>query len=453
MDCTEFYRERDRRTDAYFDREGRKDAPIGIEVGHKAVETPAGQLALLALANQAARIHRRVHFTVGQPETDLRAPVPFAEDTLGETLWETCTVIDPCGDFSISSGPPGDEVLSLGIGQGLTGTHNWYVGADRAVARLSEDPLPFVGSDSALLRGAALASCLGAAALLRRSFGEEVTERRLSAWNFEDGDEAGRGPAELPPVDVGSVLMVGAGAVGGALTYWLYALGVSGTWSVVDPDRVELHNTNRHLLTRAEDAGWPEDDSSTAVPKSQLIARYLPGEAEQEWYEDASSPKDLHDVVLCLANEQDVRTKVAQRNDPVVLHATTGQSWLSQLHRHVAGRDDCIRCRTHDVRETLHECSEAEIEGSTGQEESQDAALPFLSAASGLMLTSALHRLQAGEMANGPSNCWDWDFAAVRGMARKRVHECRDDCSVWVPPEVRKRMNEPLRWDHLDAGY
>jgi hypothetical protein len=76
-----------------------------------------------------------------------------------------------------------------------------------------------------------------------------------------------------------------------------------------------------------------------------------------------------------------------------------------------------------------------------------------LSAASGLMLTSALHRLQAGEMANGPHNNWDWDFAAARGMARKRVHECRDDCSVWVPPEVRKRMNEFLRWAHLDAGY
>lgn len=105
------------------------------------------------------------------------------------------------------------------------------------------------------------------------------------------------------------------------------------------------------------------------------------------------------------------------------------------------------------VKETRHECSRVEIEGATGQEESQDAALPFLSAASGLMLTSALHRLQAGEMANGPHNNWDWDFAAVRDMARKRVRECRDDCSIWVPSEVRKRMNEPLQWEHPDASY
>jgi hypothetical protein len=453
MDCTEFYQERDRRTDAYLERNGRKDVPIGIDVGREASKSPAGQLTLLALANQAARIHRRIHFSVEKPEVDLRVSVPFAEKTIGKTLSETCRSIDPCGDFRISSDPPDKEVLSLGVGQGLAGTHNWHVGADRAVARLSKDPLPFVGKNPALLRGAALASCLGAAALLRDSFGKDMTERRLSAWNFEDGEGAEKGPVELPPIDVGRVLMVGAGAVGGALAYWLHAFGVSGNWSIVDPDRVELHNTNRHLLTQAGDAGRLRDGNLDGLPKSELVARYLPGEAEQEWYEDAASPEELHDVVLCLANEQDVRTKIAQRNDPVVLHATTGQSWLSQLHRHVAGHDDCIRCRTHDLKETRHQCSEAEINDTSGQEESRDAALPFLSSASGLMLTSALHRLQAGEMVNSPYNNWDWDFAAVRGMARKRAHECRDECSVWVAPEVRKRMNEPLRWAHLDGGY
>lgn len=103
------------------------------------------------------------------------------------------------------------------------------------------------------------------------------------------------------------------------------------------------------------------------------------------------------------------------------------------------------------VKETRHECSRVEIEGATGQEESQDAALPFLSAASGLMLVSAIHRLQAGELANMSSN--NWDFAAVRGMARKRHLECRDDCSIWVSPEIRKRMNASLRWEHLDEGF
>jgi len=447
MDCKQFYRERDRRTNAYLSSQGRKDMPVCIEIGPEAAETPAGQLALLALANQAARVHREIHFALESPEVQLNVRIPFAEGTLGETLWETCTKIDPCGDFRIASEVPSKGDVSLGIGGSLAGNHDWYVGADRAVAVLSETPQAIQEGVPSTLRGAALASCLGASALLRSILDEPVREQRLSAWNFAGGENAELGPTELPGVDVGRVMMVGAGAVGGALAYWLHAFGVRGDWAIVDPDRIELHNTNRHLLARAEDAGW--SNSEEVNQKAGLVSHYLPGTSESEWYEDATAPKRLHDVVLCLANEQDVRTKIAQRNDPVVLHATTGQSWLSQLHRHIAGRDDCIRCRTHDVREAQYECSEVEVKDES-TEESQDAALPFLSAASGLMLASALHRLQAGELAEMPNNNWDWDFAAVRNMGRRRTRKCRDGCTVWCPPEVRKRMNEGIQWAHLD---
>lgn len=448
MDCKQFYRERDRRTNAYLSSQGRKDMPVCIEVAPEAVETPAGQLLLLGLANQTARIHREICFAVEDPETQLNVRVPFAENTLGETLWETCNTIDPCGDFRIAS-EPDTECVSLGVGSSLAGNHDWYVGADQAIAVLSETPQPVQQGASSTLRGAALASCLGASTLLRSILDEPVREQRLSAWNFAGGENAERGPTGLPDVDVGRVMLVGAGAVGGALAYWLHAFGVRGEWAIVDPDPIELHNTNRHLLAGAEDAGW--STNGEVKQKSDLVSCYLPGTSESEWYEDATAPKDLHDVVLCLANEQDVRTKVAQRNDPVVLHATTGQSWLSQLHRHIAGRDDCIRCRTHDVREAQYECSKVNLEKES-TEESQDAALPFLSAASGLMLASALHRLQLGELANMDHNNWDWDFAAVRGMSRKRTRKCQDNCNVWTSPEVRKRMNRGIQWAHLDAG-
>jgi hypothetical protein len=69
-----------------------------------------------------------------------------------------------------------------------------------------------------------------------------------------------------------------------------------------------------------------------------------------------------------------------------------------------------------------------------------------------LMLALALHRLQAGELAEMPNNNWDWDFAAVRRMSRRRTRKCRDDCSVWCPPELRKRMNEGTRWSDLDPA-
>jgi hypothetical protein len=140
---------------------------------------------------------------------------------------------------------------------------------------------------------------------------------------------------------------------------------------------------------------------------------------------------------------------VAQRDHPVVLHATTGQSWMSQLHRHVSGRDDCIRCRTQDIREAGMKCSTAEVENGSGGD-GHDAALPFLSAAAGLMLGTALQRLQAGALLETKHNDWSWDFASQHRMSTRRPRSCKDGCEVRQPPAVRKRMNEGIRWTELD---
>ena len=105
----------------------------------------------------------------------------------------------------------------------------------------------------------------------------------------------------------------------------------------------------------------------------------------------------MFDTVLVLANERDVTTIVSSRNDPIQLQATTGRSWLSQLHRHVSGLDDCLRCRMEDIRAPQLDCAQAPT-ASDSQPKMSDAALPFLSAASGLMLVSALQRLQHGDL-------------------------------------------------------
>ena len=119
--------------------------------------------------------------------------------------------------------------------------------------------------------------------------------------------------------------------------------------------------------------------------------------AVDAWYDEAPESKRIFDTVLVLANERDVRSIVSARNDPIQLQATTGQSWLSQLHRHISGRDDCVRCRTADIRTPQLACSAAST-ATDEQPERPDAALPFLSAASGLMLVSALQHLQHGHI-------------------------------------------------------
>ena len=79
----------------------------------------------------------------------------------------------------------------------------------------------------------------------------------LASLANSEGDEADAAPEVTGPLDVGDVLVAGAGAVGSCLLYWLREIGVVGSWDVVDGDIIKLHNTNRSLGFMAADAGWP----------------------------------------------------------------------------------------------------------------------------------------------------------------------------------------------------
>jgi hypothetical protein len=66
-------------------------------------------------------------------------------------------------------------------------------------------------------------------------------------------------------------------------------------------------------------------------------------------------PGSLHSGGL--ANGRDVRTLVAQRGEPLLLHATTSPNWTAELHRHRPERDDCPRCRIPEDAVTDFDCS------------------------------------------------------------------------------------------------
>jgi hypothetical protein len=299
------------------------------------------------------------------------------------------------------------------------------------------------------MRGAGLAACLGAATALKVEVGLPVSPRVLSAWNYAEGDEADRGPATLEPMDVGRVLMVGGGAVASAATYWLWQWGAGGDWTVLDADIVKVHNTNRGMLFMPADAGWP---TGNPRQKSELVAQFLPnGHGVPQWYDEAAATHEARfDVVLSLANDRNVRHFLSHRNATVTLQATTGRNWLSQLHRHVAGSDDCPSCRLDEVKEPRFSCSTGPVV--TGPEgEKNDSALPFLSAASGLMLATLLQRLQAGVLMETSRNNWRWDFLSVHRLATAGRSRCLEQCRNWYPRAVRDQVNAGTRWSHLDS--
>lgn len=452
-DCKAFYRERNRRTVSYMDKGVRTGERIVVAIGRRATDTEAGQFLVLTLANLLARVHRRIDFVVPEFESPLRVWAPFTNaDNFGSAVLATAEVLDPCGEFRLRSRMPEAGLPGVGVGREAPTGLPWYLGARGAVARL--DRMPVSVDDEfgpGTRRGAGLVACLGASAIFQSLHDVPVRPRTLSAWNYREGTHAAIGPRELAQADPGRVLLVGAGAVGSALAYWLKAWGVGGSWTVVDGDRVKLHNTNRSLLFIPQHAGWLDGEGGR---KSEIVAGVLPNsESVPDWYDDA---ENVHgrpfDVILPLANERDVRGQLATRHAVVVLHATTGRNWVSQLHRHVKGADDCLACRMVGGVQWDARCSEVELK-SGAEEGGGDAALPYLSAASGLMLATALQRLDDGNLAKLAANDWRWYFASEGEMATSVSRPaCGDECESIKPPSLRKSLVGDRWWQELDPA-
>jgi len=275
----QFYWERDRRTRAFGVETDVLGTPVRIHVGADAANSPAGQALALAVINMVSRIHRRVEIVL--PDVGLLVPSLVSARTLREAGESLAVGIDPFIDLAAADDGSGP---TLAIGN-VPGTYG--LGADGYIGHLSDVPTEITDHPASMV-GAAMAACLGAAALLLSITGGKVRSRSVSLWNFGE-PPIQPGPANaLGPVDVGDrVVLVGAGAVGSAVLYWLRLLGVAGDWIVIDGDVVELHNTNRSMGMLALHAGWVDGVPNGVVAnKAEIGASLIGAESAVAWYDD-----------------------------------------------------------------------------------------------------------------------------------------------------------------------
>ncbi|HEX2879781.1 MAG TPA: hypothetical protein VHO25_09590 [Polyangiaceae bacterium] len=435
-----FYAERDLRSRELGLQAPAAELSIGIAIGENAWQREA-QVAVLALCNLAARTHRDIHLAI--PQAPLLARSLLVAADLREAAVLTIMAIDPYCRVKLV-----DDVRhvsnSVAVGENVSPAR-WYLGAAGYHGILSESEQSIEPNS---LVGASMAACLGAAALFTTAHGHPVRARRVSAWDCTEGFDDTH--AQVPSIiDVGSVLVIGGGAVASALQYWLQEFQVTGTWSIVDGDLVELHNTARGMCMFARHAGWAGVEKSRKVDVFAAAGTAAPFFG---WYDQwvAANDRARPDLILPLANERGVREAIAHRHEPVVLHATTSRSWQAQFHRHISGVDDCIACRVRGVATpTRFGCSSAPV--GTSSEVSNDAALPFLSGAAGLFLLCALLRLQDGSLYDDAVNQWSLDFLSTHRATQRSRRACLDDCIAALPDTVRQNMTSKSRWANLRA--
>lgn len=436
-----FYEIRDRRSVEYgfatvF------DVPVAVFVGDEAAQTVVGQQLVVTLINMLARLHRNIRLSISDAPLLASAGVPGT--TLMEAAVQTARLTDPY--IKVEEANSSHFKIAIGIGADAPAGLPWYIGCERQIAKLDVSPQSVGEGETQFSLGAALAACFGAAVLSRQVLGVPTRPTHLSAWNLREGENAVLGPALLPRLNVGNVLIIGAGGVGSCFAYWLSLFEHLGLWWVMDGDVAELNDSNRCLGILPSNCGWP---NSAPDKKAKIAANIIGGIALDTWYDAADLDSLKPDLVLALANERGVRTQIMARGEPIVLHATTSQTWEAQLHRHIPDRDDCLVCRMPAKREKVQfTCSTVEV-GEVGSG-SSDAALPFLSATAGLMLLSGLFRLEAGELLDEQHNLWALCFSDLRRATRQGICSCKPGCSTPLPTVVRQRINAGRRWSYLD---
>jgi hypothetical protein len=442
-----FYAERDRRTRQCGGQDVNLERPVQIVVGEDAATTRAGQVAALALINMVARVHRRV--ALDAPAAPLRARSLAAADDLRDAMRATAQAINPFLEIQAHGAPPPDAAVSIGIGHhvpaDLDFTLTWQGDRGELIIGTFDGAEP----DGEGVLGAAAASVLGASALFRAVHDQPVNASTLNPFARSMGHDTD--PTGLAgPVDVGHVQVIGAGAVASALVYWAREVGVVGRWDIVDGDVAELHNTNRCLSMTAADAGWPDGmpDGTTNL-KAAVLTPMIGATPYEAWYDQWDGIEVRPDLILLLANARGVRPLIAHRGEPLLVHATTSARWTAELHRHIPERDDCPACRLPDYSAPVFDCSTGPAV--PDRPDSSDAALPFLSAAAGLLLLAALLQVPDGEINSESTNHWQLDFAPADVQLRAYRHPPREGCTHQLTETVRATVQQaaPRRWDQI----
>ncbi len=220
--------------------------------------------------------------------------------------------------------------------------------------------------------------------------------------------------SERRPVSDGSVLIVGAGALGGSAAVVLSAAGL-GRLGLADEDRVELSNLPRQLLFGPSDLGRPKVEVATAKLSGGITR--VTAHRERVTAGNAVRLISAYDLVLDATDDPPTKfllndTCVAS-GKPLVHAGVVGLE--GQLTTILPGRGPCLRCLFPEPPEegATPSCSEAGVLG------------PVAGLVGGLQAREALKYLgDEGELLVGRLLAIDLRSLRCREIAFRRSPDC-----------------------------
>lgn len=446
-----FYSLRDDRTNRCNVDRAYQRTECTVYLSPEASLTVAGQAMLLVSANLLSRWCRNV--TIVMPQVEMHAGLHMGAGALSDCIMRQMADADPFGDFRIqaSGNHQGGTALYIGYNAGgIRDVSGVFINASGWLAAISDQSLTLPAGDERNVLGAIVAACLGVAQLFKMAIGVRP-ERRIQTGVFDVFRLAWvQDPTHRPwpgNLDVGRMLMVGAGSVGSSAAYCMRLCGLAGHLTVIDGDITKIENFNRSpIFGRA----------TYDLPKAEAIENFLSGSllnavGEEIWWDAFLQKRGRasfdFDLWLPLANEFDVRRAMQHNVPPPMIYASTTLNWGINHGRHIPGRDDCLSDRF------LVEVAADDLTCATGSvttaETVIDAALPFASLFAGALIAADLVRLLMPEYPQVPNFAlFDWfgPLDTIQAWDRKPREGCicREQGIT-----LHDRFNGRTRYRHL----
>lgn len=393
----EFYRLRDDRTNRCLEEVSDfHQSGCLVTIDPALLETYSGQVMLVVSCNLLSRWCRRVTIDIPNVASHPLLASPYGQ--LSEAILSQMFQADPFGQFEVGPRLGEGIAIQLHIGCNLRATapQRTVISASGWYAGISDSVLINSDKDDQNVIGAIAAACLGVAQVFKYAVGQ--TDRRITSGVFDllrltrvDEPQSIQ-HQELGDLNLGSLLMVGAGSVGSSAAYCLKLLQASCHITIVDKDVVKIENLSRSPLFGAHLLGMNKGEAVGAdIRSARISVDTFPG-WWSEFIQERGREKNEFDLWLPLANEFDVRWSMQNNFPPLMVHASTTKNWGVNHGRHIPGRDDCLVDRFPEtMNQSALQCAEGEVHFPTS---SVDAALPFLSVFAGTLVAAELARLQ-----------------------------------------------------------
>lgn len=248
----------------YFTR--LKSIEVAITGPKEILQTFNGQHMLFMIANLLSRFCLSIDLVL---PSDIKTTIkfPFAKkDYLSACLESLCKKINPC--LSLEKGNKQkryDIVIAIGSCETDLG-RTIFINSDGWIAYVNTqgNPLDWVSNNPNPI-GAQTAACIGAAEAFKAMFS---TFKESNPYNtiaggsivFSTFDYGFKNNPMINPrlptsIFIDTLDLISLGAINSATLYTLCAIpGLKGNLILVEPQKLEISNLNRYLLTMAEDA-------------------------------------------------------------------------------------------------------------------------------------------------------------------------------------------------------